>query len=609
MTAYIVIGVIAVPFTMFGIDWLFTAQPGSEAVIKINGESVTAKDLEWEMDLRRRYYANNELEMPLDETLRQAALSNLIAQRALRQEATDWGLEIPDRLVDAHIRKVPEFQRGGAFSREIYQQTLRDSGYTPSMYRDIVNRQLLQAQLMSGFVDTAFVTASHLRQIVSVSEQRRRFDWILLDIGSLMEQIVVDAAEARADYDAYPEKFMSEESVVVNYAELKREDFYSVMSEKALREQYALYVETLNEERRAAHILLELDGTGSGADVAREQLLEIKRQITEEGADFAELAEARSDDIGSARNGGNLGTSRGDTFPKLFEEALAALAIGAVSDPVVTDAGMHLIKRLSTDVPEYDEVVERIRDSMQRQQSANAFADAAEVLDEFAFSEPDLSDIYEAMALKVQTSEPFSRNLSEGLFANPKLVRAAFSPEVLQEGRNSPVIEVSPDHLVVLHLSEHLPPALRDFDAVRELIQVRLRRERAQAQASSRADVLVSALATTPAEALAAEHGLTVQHVDLQSRGDAADSVDREVVQFVFALPRPVEGRPAAGRVATSEGDIAVVAVLDVRDGETDSLTSEEIDRITEYVLSDEGNAIAEAYRQSLFRRTEIDTL
>jgi peptidyl-prolyl cis-trans isomerase SurA len=62
------------------------------------------------------------------------------------------------------------------------------------------------------------------------------------------------------------------------------------------------------------------------------------------GASFEEMAKKYSDDLGSARNGGNLGLARRGVFVKDFEEAAFALQPGQVSDLVQTQFGFHIIK-------------------------------------------------------------------------------------------------------------------------------------------------------------------------------------------------------------------------------------------------------------------------
>ena len=98
---------------------------------------------------------------------------------------------------------------------------------------------------------------------------------------------------------------------------------------------------------RARHILI---GVSPDADEAtktetRERAEEL-RQEAQQGADFAELARAHSEDPGSAENGGDLGrVTKGQTVPD-FEAALFALEIGGISDVVETPFGFHIIQLL-----------------------------------------------------------------------------------------------------------------------------------------------------------------------------------------------------------------------------------------------------------------------
>ena len=62
------------------------------------------------------------------------------------------------------------------------------------------------------------------------------------------------------------------------------------------------------------------------------------------GADFAEIAKAKSTDTGSGANGGDLGWFGLGAMVKPFEDAVVAAKIGEVTAPVKSDFGWHLIK-------------------------------------------------------------------------------------------------------------------------------------------------------------------------------------------------------------------------------------------------------------------------
>ena len=97
-------------------------------------------------------------------------------------------------------------------------------------------------------------------------------------------------------------------------------------------------------QSRARHILLTLTPQQNEA-AAVQRLISYKRRVEAGQADFAALAREHSGD-GSAKDGGDLGWSAPGMFVPEFEQALNALALNQVSDPVVSRFGVHLIQLL-----------------------------------------------------------------------------------------------------------------------------------------------------------------------------------------------------------------------------------------------------------------------
>lgn len=94
-------------------------------------------------------------------------------------------------------------------------------------------------------------------------------------------------------------------------------------------------------EYNAAHILVE---TKEEADAIKAELAG--------GANFAEIAKAKSTDTGSGANGGDLGWFGLGMMVKPFEDAVVAAKVGEVAGPVQTDFGFHLILVKETRVAE-----------------------------------------------------------------------------------------------------------------------------------------------------------------------------------------------------------------------------------------------------------------
>ena len=108
-------------------------------------------------------------------------------------------------------------------------------------------------------------------------------------------------------------------------------------------------------EYNAAHILV---ATQEEADALKAELAG--------GADFAELAKAKSTDTGSGANGGDLGWFGLGMMVKPFEEAVVGAKIGEVTGPVQTDFGFHLILVKETRIAEKP-TLDQLRDELAAQ--------------------------------------------------------------------------------------------------------------------------------------------------------------------------------------------------------------------------------------------------
>jgi peptidyl-prolyl cis-trans isomerase SurA len=99
------------------------------------------------------------------------------------------------------------------------------------------------------------------------------------------------------------------------------------------------------EQFRARHIFFKVDKKGGAAELARVEA--VAAGVLKEaraGKDFAELAKAHSDDPAAAKDGGDLGTfKKADMLPEIGD-SVAAMKPGEVSDLVLSQAGLHIIK-------------------------------------------------------------------------------------------------------------------------------------------------------------------------------------------------------------------------------------------------------------------------
>jgi peptidyl-prolyl cis-trans isomerase C len=114
----------------------------------------------------------------------------------------------------------------------------------------------------------------------------------------------------------------------------------------------------------ARHILIRFKGSPVALkegqkDLTDEEALAKAKDLRAKivaGGDFAALAKAESDDVGSGANGGSLGEfTRGRMVPP-FDEAAFTLKVDEVSQPVKTQFGYHIIQVTKHDTKKMDDV-------------------------------------------------------------------------------------------------------------------------------------------------------------------------------------------------------------------------------------------------------------
>jgi peptidyl-prolyl cis-trans isomerase SurA len=123
---------------------------------------------------------------------------------------------------------------------------------------------------------------------------------------------------------------------------------------------------------KVAHIMKRVaENTGEDAVINQKQEIDSLAEALKQGADFAKLASAHSDDRQSANNGGELPWfSSAGMMPEFAEPAFALKNDGDISSVVRTPYGWHIIKRLGYKAPPAfsevkDMLAEKIRQNQQ----------------------------------------------------------------------------------------------------------------------------------------------------------------------------------------------------------------------------------------------------
>ncbi len=495
--AKVIIGLIIIPFAAFGIDSLLGGG-GVVDVAEVNGEKITNFELQQGMAMYKRQLLNRMGEnadpaLLEDALIRDQVLDRLVQEKILLQRASEESIGLGVRQVDQAIVGMQQFQENGQFSVELYQNILRGNGYTPAFFKQLMLREMTIQQASAAVSNPQFVTEVELAALAAIVGEKRSYRYMLLPL-EINEQLQVSDDQVSDYYQQHLAEYQREEQVLLDYIEIKKQDFYQAVDEQLLIEAFAEEMEDFkgSEQRRASHIYIEISDARTEQQ-ARAQAQELLL-LLQGGASFAELAAERSDDPGSSTAGGDLGFSQGDTFPDEFEQALFALELNAVSEPVQTDDGFHLIKLTEIKAVEQPVFAERKELIRQRIQSATANTEFITVLDElrdYVFNADDLNDPASDLKLTVQSTAWLSKSDNAAVFANTLVRNAAFSEEVLIARNNSEVIEITADHFIVVSVKDYRAAEPFPLAEVEAEIKILLARELSMAALQQTAQELI----------------------------------------------------------------------------------------------------------------------
>ncbi|ASD66486.1 SurA N-terminal domain-containing protein [Pseudoalteromonas piscicida] len=579
--AKIVLGLVILSFALAGIGG-YLGQTTEQPVAEVNGVKISQTKFSRAYSNERarleqqfgEYFAQIAADPNYMAQIRQGVVDQLVQQELQTQLAKELGLRVSDEQVKKAIVEMPYFQIGGEFSNDRYLQVIRQMNFQPDSFREYLRDEMTRAQLISAVAGTDFVLQNELQQSIALQQQTRAIDYAVLSKELVKDEVSVTDEEIQNYYDLNQTQFQAPELVAVNYIELKAEDLEPAepVTEEALKtyyeEQKNQYLEP--ERRRVSHILVD---ASEDPEAAKQKADEILAELNN-GADFAVVAEEKSDDIVSAELGGDLDWIERDMMDPAFEDAAFALAaVGDVSDVVESEFGYHIIKL--TDIQRqqaqsFEDVKEDLRAELEKAAKIDAFYQKQTRVAELAFEMADsLQDAAEAAGVEIKSTELVSRNALPEPLNSPVISNTIFTPELLEDRVNSEVLEVAPEHIVVVRVAEHKAAATKPFEEVSAQIKTQLSNEKASTLIAEKAQSLFEQLqgGATLAE-IAKAQSIEVKSVtELKRR---SYDVPPAIAAEAFKLPQPGVAETESALVELGNGDSAFVVLKSVTTPEVD---------------------------------------
>jgi len=556
-----IVGLIALPFAFWGIQSYVTGG-GEQFAAKINGVEISGKEFDFNFSQARQAMLKRYGgKLPFEETvLKKQVLEQLVNKKIIESNTYDVGYRISDDQLAIIIKQM--FTRDGKFDRDLFDRELRARNRSVAQFEYEIRTEMRILQMRDSLMKTSLVTDQEARKLAELEDQLREVSLITYGVDNYTPDVLVTEEEIQQVYDAQSHLYMLPEKISIEYVELTNDYLTSDMTfdEQKVELMYEDYVASVSkkEKRKASHILLK---SGDDIEATRSKLENIKQQLAG-GASFAELARENSEDPGSSKQGGDLGWVEPGQMVKPFEDALFAMNEGEVSEVVESQFGLHLIKLVDIKGEVAKSLTEKrpgFVKELKQEAASNMFYDLSENMATTAYENPDSLDaVVEDAGLQLKTSELFTRNAGTGIAENELVRKAAFSTGVLQERSNSDIIELSPEHVIVLRILEHKPSSLRPLETVRSAIENGLKLKAGHEKALAAATEARTKIESGATIESVLSKGQTVERPGALSRTDV-NKVDRSVLDTVFNMPQPDADRVVIREVSTYAGDVVLV--------------------------------------------------
>jgi peptidyl-prolyl cis-trans isomerase SurA len=397
----------------------------------VDKQAITEQELETKVQTVSDQLEKQGKQLPEPRVLRKQILERLIVDSIQLQLAEERGIKVNEVQLEKTIDRIAEQNQ---MTVEAFKAALSNDGVSYPVFREDMRNEITIARLKEaeinnriniseGEVDNYLTTQENSKDgkqeefdlshiLIRTPEDSSPKDLEMAQLkveealtalrnGDSFEQVSAHFSDAPNALEGGNMGWRSSSQIPPAFLALLSDLAVGGIS-KPIRSPTGFHIVKVNNKRsadstliveqtRTRHILIKLN------EVVSEQEAKLKmdglKERLDNGADFGELAQQYSED-GSASSGGDLGwVSPGDTVPE-FEKAMDALEPQAISEPIRSPFGWHIIQVLERRKQDMTDQAARIqaRKEIFARKVEEAYQDWVNELRDRAFVELRLED-------------------------------------------------------------------------------------------------------------------------------------------------------------------------------------------------------------------------
>ncbi len=514
-----------------GVKELFIPKP---FLGKVNGKKITLEMFQTKVqEINKRYaemYPNQQIDDNTRKSLENQAWQSLVDDILWSQQIKKNKVKVSEDDILTEMQNNPpqelmqnqSLQTNGRFDKSKYLSALKNNSEFFVMLEDYVRNYLPRQKLQDKIKAKSGITLDSLKADYAKDNNTVSGKFIWFDY-NMSPPVTVTDAEIKAYYDKNKE------------TEFKKGP--------ASRMKYVAF-----EEKPSDKDFAEV-----------KKLADQVYARAANGEDFAALAGEYSDDPGSKDKGGSLGEfGRGQMVPE-FEKVAFSLTKGAISKPVRSSFGWHIIRAdsVAANTPDGKMKASHILLAVKASDATKAALDdkienAVKLIKKKGIEAA-------AKELKVEVSDsdwvPHDQDFIPGIGQNSALIdfmrkaKPKAISEVITDQQNRKIIAQQTDNKKVYY---------EDFEKVKLRIKYQLEKEKKIANIKVKADEFVKNHPSGEYFTAAAKEGWKVYDLNLHKKGDSVPNVGKSD-EFTDAALK-LEAGQTSGIIHTKEGSFIVTA-------------------------------------------------
>ena len=208
--AYLIIGLIVIPFALFGIQD-YVSGSSNASIASVDGEDIDLNLYYQELNSQQRNLQQQlgaQYSQGLDNVLKQTLLDTMINEKLIENFAHSQDMVTLDQEVRSVIQSNQAFHLDGEFSEARYNQIVKLNSYTSTAYEIAQSISLTRDQIKRNVRNSSFLSSVQTDQLNNLASQEREVSYIVLTTEKYEDQISVSQSEISDYYNVNKSNFL-----------------------------------------------------------------------------------------------------------------------------------------------------------------------------------------------------------------------------------------------------------------------------------------------------------------------------------------------------------------------------------------------------------------